>query len=460
MIADPDPHPTEDAAGPRAVSGMPVKSGAWSVVLRVIGTGLALLVGIQLARYLGPAGLGLYALAVAIVMPLASIAQFGLPMLAVRELAISCEQQDGRKVRAILVTFAALTFWFGVLAALFLGATALAFLTGSGIFVTLLLGALLLPFVALTGLFGAQLRGLNHLVRGQSLEIVARPAFMSLLLFIAWASTGTITPELAMGLSVASFAAATILGLAWLRHSLPPSGDRRRQTGEVRGWLIAAAPLSAAELLRQIDGVYAILVVGLLTTADQTGILRVAVSAVIIIAIPSSILHVIMAPNLARLYAAGDRAGLRAALSGSARIMVAALGTGLLVVALFGEWLLAVWFGSAFVSAWQPLLILTVAHLVGAFFGLGNVFLAMSGRERPFAVIQFIATAAGIAAAFPLVAMFGTSGAAWAVVLGSLTSGVLAWVTIRRQTGLDSSALGLPSSGAGSGQRFGSSAEG
>lgn len=306
----------------------------------------------------------------------------------------------------------------------------------------------MLPFVALTGLVGAQLRGLGHLLRGQSLEIVARPAVMSLLLFLASAITGMMTPEHALALTAASFGAATILGLAWLRFALPSSGKQERQKGELRGWLRAAAPMSITDLLRQVDGVYALLIVGLLMPSDETGIFRVAVSAIIIIAIPNSIMHVVMAPNLARLYARGDREGLRAALSGSARLMFIALCAGLILVALFGEWLLGTLFGAEFVPAWQSLLILTGAHAVSAFFGLGSIFLAMTGREKSLAQIQFVAIAISVAAAFPLVERLGAPGAAWSVVLGYSISSILAWIAIRRQTGLDCSMLGLPPSGA------------
>lgn len=430
---------------PFPVSGLPAGAGAWSVVLRIAGALATLAMGVLLGRWLGPAGLGQFGLVIAATMLLAQIAQLGLPMLATREISIGHMKGDWPGVATMLVSFGTVTLACGLaIGLIFAGGGWLLFGDEASAGTALLLGALLVPLVALVNLTGAELRGLDRLVKGQALEVAIRPALMTLLLLIAYAWSGAMSPALALAANVAAFGATLGLGVLWLRSALPEWTPARAAGRDLRGWLRSAAPLALSDLLRQVDGVYGILLVGAIASVAETGIFRVAVSSVVIIAMPNTILHLLMAPTLARLAASGDSARLGAVLTHSARLAFAALCAGLAVVALAGEWLIGGLFGDAFTPAWLPLLILVAANAVHAFFGVGQVLLAMSAEETAFARC-FAATAiVSIASAIPLTFVWGASGAAAAAVLGYLAGNLLVWRYVRRSTGLDCSALGLP----------------
>jgi O-antigen/teichoic acid export membrane protein len=164
---------------------------------------------------------------------------------------------------------------------------------------------------------------------------------------------------------------------------------------------------------------------------------------VAIAAIPNSVTHVILAPTLARLHAAGNLGGLRSVLTSTARIMFAVQCAGVGAIAVTGDWLIRFCFGDAFAPALTPLLILTAAQAVSGFFGLGWVLLAMSSEEKPLARCFSLAAVVSLATAIPLVWLWGASGAALSAVLGTLTGNMLAWRSVGRTAGLDCSALGL-----------------
>ena len=82
------------------------------------------------------------------------------------------------------------------------------------------------------------------------------------------------------------------------------------------------------------------------------------------------------------LFAAGDMAGLKQALTHSARLLLASLCVGLAFVLVAGQWLIAILFGEPFATSWQPLVILTAAQVLTAFFGLGR-FAGGGSRRQP-----------------------------------------------------------------------------
>jgi O-antigen/teichoic acid export membrane protein len=433
-------HPLHrQAADPAAA--LPVGAGAWSVVLRVAGAAITFLVGVQLARYLGPAGLGIYGMVMAAAALLASLAQLGLSTLSTREIVVSRAAGNWERVGAILCKFTVATILCGLLLGLASASAASAVLPRD-FAPTLIWGAMTVPLAALVGLIGAYLRGLDLLVRGQALEVIVRPSLMCLLLLAVYFSGG-LSPARAVAANLLSCALAVALGFAWVKHAVPAWQRRRRPVGELRGWLMAAAPLALTDLLRQLDGVYGVLVVGALSSAAETGIFRLAASTVAIVAIPNSVAHVTLAPTLARLHAAGDMTRLRSVLTSTARIMFAIQCAGAGAIAVTGDWLLRFCFGDAFVPAITPLLILAAAQAVSGFFGLGWVLLAMSSEEKPLARCFSLAAVVSLATAIPLVWLWGASGSALSAVLGTLAGNMLAWRNVRRTAGLDCSVLGL-----------------
>ena len=84
-------------------------AGMGSLLIRAVGMIATFVLGILLARYLGPSELGLYGMVVAVAMLLAAIAQLGLPTLATREAAIAWSRGDFSELRGILL-------WFGLAA--------------------------------------------------------------------------------------------------------------------------------------------------------------------------------------------------------------------------------------------------------------------------------------------------------------------------------------------------------
>lgn len=429
--------------GPLDVRRQLVSAGLWSLILRAAGMIATFALGIQLARYLGPTELGIYGLVVAVAMLLSSVGQFGLPTLATREMALAAGRGDHPTLRGIVG-------WFGLATAvlsLVLGAGfvlvvqllpgQLSSLQGSAIF-----GAILVPLLALTVLVSAELRALGRLVIGQSLEILVRPLANCLLLLALFLAAGSMDSGDAVAVNAAASLIALFLGCIWLARSLP-AAVRQVEAGRPRPeWVSSASPLAMTDVLRQLDGVYALLMMGMLASSYETGIFRVALSTVLVVAIPLFIVQVVVAPTLARLHDAGDKAELQKLVRLAARVNLAAALFMTLLVGIAGRDLLGFLFGQEYRDSWIPLLILCGGQVVSGFFGVGFVLLPMAHAERELTLCFALSVVIGIACATPLISVAGASGAAAAAVIGSLTNGVAAAYFAGSRFGMRITAVG------------------
>ncbi len=419
-----------------------VRSGLWSLALRISGLISGFALGVVLARMLGPAEFGIYGLVTTVAAVGMTIAQLGTPQLAVRELSVRAAREDWAGVKAILYRFGLATTLAGIaIAAISLGGGVLA---GASAFDLLLVleGAVLTLLTAYTGLFAAELRGLGALLKGQSMDITVRPA-LTFAIVAALLLAGS-RMDAAIALTIqngVTLAAAAVSGF-WLWQALPPRAWSVRAARQI-SWLRAALPLGAVDVLRQFDGSYGVVLVGWLSSSVELGVFRVAVACAVLAAMPVTIFHILLAPTLSRLHAAGQKREMQRLLSWTALAMVAIM----LPIAggawLLGKPLITLLFGVAYADAWLPLFLLTMAQLIYAFFGMGPILLAMCDGERDLIRIYAIAVAAAVAAAIPMTKAWGGVGAALGPLISASLIGLMSWRYARRVLGLEVTSVRL-----------------
>lgn len=422
-----------------------IRATLGSAALRVAGMGLGFLVGIQLARGLGPEGYGIYGLAMSIIALLQVPTQFGVPQLATRELAAARARGEWGVLRGFLRWSLGLV----VLAALVVGASVLIGLAGWGNLEsdfgrTMLWALLLVPFASLIEVWGGALRGLGHVTFGQVPEMVLRPGLFSCLLLLAVLGIlPALTPAGAMLLHVvAGFIAMLVAGF-WLIRYRPREAVAHGPVTRGGLWLQSAFPMALTEGMRMLQGHAAILLLGLLATAAMVGLFKVAVSVAVIVSLPIALINVVLATYLARLFAEGDTRRLQRLCSWGARAMAAGVMILILPLLVRGEWLLASLFGKDFEASLAALLILSAGHFCSACMGPNAALLNMSNHEKRVTRAFFIAAFVNIAVAFGLIPMLGIMGAALANMIGMLVWNLLMLIDARRLLEIDTSILGL-----------------
>jgi O-antigen/teichoic acid export membrane protein len=418
-----------------------VLSGLASLSLRVAGLASTFAMGVILARILGPAEFGRYGLVTTLAAIGMSIGLLGTPQLAVREFSIRSARGDWAGVRWLGSSMGKATaFACLAIALLALGVTQAIDGSGKTALDLATPGALLIVFTGITALSASGLRGLGLMAKGQVMDIFARP-FLSCLVLLAFVlASWPFGASLALWIQAAVAAAAAVVSLVWIRAAIPSSHG---QVSAAFRWLPIALPLGAVDMLRQLDGGYGVILMGWLASDTELGLFRVAVACNVVIGMPVTILHIVLAPNLARLHSEGRMADLQQLLSWASGLMVAIIGLMTLGVIVAGRPVIEWVFGLVYGGSWLPLVLMCVAQLVFALFGMGPIVLAMCEGERHLTRIYLLAVGTGIVSAVALIPTFGAVGAAGATIISMGMVGFLSWRYGRRRLGVDSTFVPL-----------------
>lgn len=426
-----------------------VKAVTGSAGLRIAGMGFGFLVGVQLARGLGAEGYGIYGVAMSIIALLTVPTEFGLPQLLTREVAAAQVKQDWGRMKGILRWATRTSLWLSVVVAI--GLLIWLWLSGRGIGsmlgLTLLVGVLMIPVAAQVSLQAAALRGLQQIVRGQLPDVVLRPAFYSLLLFLVPLWLAPLTPALGMALGAVSACLALLVVLVMLKKALPGQVADADPVMEVRGWWSSALPMALTEGMRLLQGHVLILLLGIMVAMSDVGIYRMATSMTLLIAMPISLFNIVGMPIIARLHAVGDRVRLQRLLGLTAAGMTLGVAALVLPFLLQGEWILTKVFGAEFAEGNVILLVLCGSVLVNAMFGIAAGLLNMTGCQKQVTHASFAALICLLTLSYPLIHVFGLMGAAISHVVSTLVWNLIMWMAARDRLKLDASLLAFPSRG-------------
>lgn len=418
---------------------------AGSALIQATGMGLALLVGMLLARALGAHGLGIYSLSMSIVAVLGIPTEFGLPTYLMREVASAHVRQDWARLRTV-VAWCTRTI---LISSVIVTAIAVVVLLladraiGHELSLTVLAALPLVLLVALTKAREATLQGMNLQPLAQVPMLAGRPGiFLATLVFVVFALGYTLEPAQAMLLHSLSMT-LVVAGITLLYRS-HVAGQFVTQASpgfDGREALRAAVPMAMTEGLRVLNGHVAVFLLGVLATPTAVGLFKVADAICILCALPMFVLNNVVGPQIARLHAAGDLERLRSLVSYVALAMAAGSFTMAVPVVLFGTNILALLFGPEFGDAQAPMIVLCIGYAICAMFGPSLAFMNLTGREQTVTRSFAASFLANLVLGAVAVMVAGAVGAALANVVGYLVWNGWLWREAKRQADVDTSLL-------------------
>lgn len=401
-------------------------TGAWSLALRVAGLASTFLLGVVLARGLGPAEYGIYGLVTTVAALLMTINLLGTPQLAVRDFSILSQNDDWEEVKRRLGQFGLSTTV--VAAFVGAGATVASAFAGASARIILLVaeGALLTLLMGITSLAASILRGLGAMLKGQVMDILVRPALVFLLALLFLGAGRSIDAVTAIWLQIFVTLVSSAISILWIVGCIPSHQRTWPTLHRVYefSWLRIAVPLGIVDMLRQLSGAYSVIFVGWIASAVDLGIFRVAVACGTVVAMPVTIFHIVFAPRMAQLNEAGRQRELQELLSSTTTAMLAMMVPTTLASWFLGKFAISFAFGAQYAPAWLPLFFLCCAQLITAACGMGPILLAMCGGERRLTLIYILAVGVGIVITLPLTWHWGSAGAAAATTLTALIIGL------------------------------------
>lgn len=421
------------------------KTAVYSMVFKVVFTGLNLIASVLLARSLGTAGYGVYAYALAVVNMLMILTQMGLPPLLVREFAAYAVHRDWPKMQGLLKRSGQLMIVSNT--AIIISAVAIALWVGDPteeVIQTFLIALILLPLLTLGNLRGASLRGLHCVLLGQLPEQLLRPAFLVLGILVCLFFFGMdgLTPQLAITVNAVAAATAFVVGAILLWRYLPREIKRAEAEYDTGRWINSALSLAMLAGIQILDAQAGILVLGIFRDHDEVGVYRVATQGALLVGFTLQSMNMALGPHMSKLYAQGKMDSLQQTVTWAARlVLVGALPLALLFL-FFGREILVYVFGESFESGYIVLAVLTVGQLINALSGPNGILLNMSHNERLSVMGVVVAVAVNIGLCFLLVPFWGGMGAGIATAVSMVVWNIMGMVFVYRKLGIITHGIG------------------
>lgn len=419
------------------------RGGALSLLVQVQFVAIRLLTGIILARLLGPADFGIYSFAFAAIALLQVMPESGLDNVVIRysaqyRAAQSWSHLGGLWRMALMASFA-----YGLFTAVFVAGTvylgwlpSIAALSPS----VLAVGAISMFFLPLTTFFGAAIRAVTPGVLGQLPVFVVRPwVYLGLLACVVLVAPRWLSAETAMYAQGGAAFATALMGLYWLFKSRPVQLRQVPPAYEIKRWLRSVLPFSLMGGLMLINTQADILMLGILGTAHETGLYRVAANGANLVALALTAANLYIAPRISATYSQGALDKLQRLLSLSVRSTFA---VALLIACVFWFWgadLIRLVFGVAYAGAFWPLAILCLGQLINVGAGSVGLVLNMTGHEGDATRMAGVAAVFNVVLNAVLIPIFGGVGAATATAVTMLIWNGLMLIRVKQHLGIDTS---------------------
>jgi O-antigen/teichoic acid export membrane protein len=414
-----------------------------STVVAISGAGVSFAVQLVLARTMGQAAFGAYALTLAFMNAVMLLAKLEIDTTGVRFVGAYAAQRRWGLLRGFIRDSQAATLGLSVVCALISAAViwyGQDWLAGKhpGLPKAMWVACALLPVTTVLQVDAALLQGFKSYLSSQLAPNLLRPLLLGVIILLAWASSATkLAPSVGVLANLLASVVAMSFALIMLRrvtpvelHHIPIERDRS-------DWIRTTSPLllvSVAQLIisQQAD----LIVVGTITNARAVAEYTAASQMTIPLSIVVNSVTFVAQAMIADLYARGDTAALQSLIRAVTRANVAIAAPVMLVTILAGRFLLGL-FGPAYVSAYPVLLLLMGAQLVIALSGmLAGYLLTMTRHQDAAAWMIGGAALLNLILTLILTPRFGIIGTASATLLAALARSAALSVYIKRKMGL------------------------
>ncbi|KGK91257.1 hypothetical protein DP73_04645 [Desulfosporosinus sp. HMP52] len=368
----------------QGVGAVLVRGASQSLIIQVMGTGLAFILQVVLARILGVNNYGDYMYVLTWVNILVLVGKMGYDTATLKYMpkyevdqnwgllkGFLLKSQKGVLIFSSVVTFSILLFaWFNVPK------------FSSSLRVVFYIGSFLVPALALLQLYGARLRGLKKILVAQVPLQVIRPLFIMVITGITYILLQRhLTSWFVMTINLVSVLFALWLSIWAFSRNLSPIISNAKPIFKVREWMSTAIPLLVISGMQLVMGQMDIIMLGILIGTDVAGIYSSAqrISTLVIFGLQA--VNTMAAPMISELYSSGRIKELQRMVTLASWGIFAVTSIGSLVLIFLGSWILSI-FGQAFIIGYLPLIILLIGNIVNALCGSVGFILNMTGNQK------------------------------------------------------------------------------
>jgi len=173
-------------------------------------------------------------------------------------------------------------------------------------------------------------------------------------------------------------------------------------------------PMLMTTTMAFVVGQTGVILLGLFRSEAEVGYYAIAVKLATLTAFVLQAINSMAAPRFSELYHSGKIDELLYVAKKSAKLIFWSSAPVLLILLIFGKYLLAFLFGKDYVIAYLAMALLVVGQFINAISGSTGLFMNMTGHEKQFRNIIGITTLINLALNVALIPLFGINGSAFA----------------------------------------------
>ena len=422
-------------------SGFLLSASLLSAAMRVAGVALGYLGHLVVSRLVGVHDYGIYLIALSWALVLALLARLGFDQAPIRYSTLYLESGEAGLFRGFIrtavgtVTLASLLVT-GVF--VLIGATARAASLG-----VVIAAAFVVFPQALLSVIAVIIRSSRRIFASQFYDQIFRPV-LQIALLGALVLTGRHVGA-ADALAATAIASLAALGMAafHFRRIFSHTRGATADYGPARSWFSLSVPLLliavSQELLNQLE----IILLGVFGNAREAGLFGAAWRLASLVVFMLGTYGVVCGPVVASALHKKDFAELNRVVQFAARLTAVSGAGAILLLVVAGKFLLSI-FGPEFDAGYPALIMLLIGGAANAFTGVVAYLLTLTGHERTGVAIFGGALLISFVLNLLLIPRFGAVGAATASSVAMSTWNLAMAFWVRRELGIDATALGRP----------------
>lgn len=422
------------------------QGGVALLLASVFGNGLSYVFGIVLARLLGPAEFGVYALALSIFNAMVLVALLGMDTGVIKFIAAHLAEGRTHHARATSVQVGLIAMVSGLVVGI--GLAVLAGPLSGAVYkmprldmVLWFFGAML-PLACVSTIFVAVLQAFQTIRPMIVIKYLWEPiGKLTLAGGLAWAGVGLAGVMAALVLTAAVSVVMSALAVIRMTGVRMLDVSRWRQDN-LKGLLGYGLPLALSNAVAAFTVRSDILILGYWASAQEVGIYLAAFQTSAMLALVLGAFDTAVAPMIGGAWAQQNRVRLEHVYQTAGRLVFSVALPLALIMIIFAADVLGV-FGLEFAAGAACLTVLVIGQLLNGVSGTASTVLLMSGRSRLVMTNSIIVGVILVAASALLIPVWGIWGAALATSVGLVAINITRVVQVWRLFGVQPFTWGL-----------------
>lgn len=426
-----------DALGARLARG-----GVVALGIRIASLAISFVMFVVLARNMSEDGYGQFAFAFSFATFVAVVAVLGLPILVLRFIPIYQDEGRSLLLKGIVRDSRIAVLLGGITCAILMLLGSLLWNNLGDKTGTVFGTAVLMVAMAVARHQAYAMRAFGNIALALAPQDVLWR--VAVIVGVLLSARGDATISASSAINICSLTLIAIVGVQMFAHqSMRPGTFMEAGLETDRGrWARESVGLWAVTILRAAGPNLSVVIVGLMLPPEQTGMFFAALKTATLLSLPLVAGGIVGAPLISRHYGAGQIDEVQKILSYMVIGITIPVLAGLLLIVLFGDWILG-FFGPDFIAAHSVMTLIAVGMLVGALSGPTGIIMNMTGHHKQYLEIMIVTQVVALAILPFATYFFGMMGAAAAIVAGMVSWNIWVWRWSRKNISIDPTIYGV-----------------